>query len=114
MIDQELQPDPERTGNRGHHRYSASGRDNQPEWSVLMDLPTVVPTLDDIWKPESRWHKAESGGAVYVCRGTGGDYSMPGAEIQALHSNGLLEITDPTGTRRSATRPPRRSPSILQ
>ena len=97
VIEQELEPDPERKGNRGHHRYSASGKDNQPEWRVLMDLPTVLPTLDAIWKPESRWHKAESGGADYVCRGTGGDYSLPGAEIQGLHSDGLLEITDPHG-----------------
>ena len=95
VIEQELQADPERIGNRGHHRYSASGRDNRPEWSLLMDLPTVLPTLDAIWKPGSRWHKSESGGADFLCRGTGGDYSLPGAEIQELHSDGLLEIADP-------------------
>jgi len=93
----ELAADAERKGNRGHHRYSCGGRDNQPEWSLLMDLPTVVPVLDAIWQPESRWHKAESGGADFVCRGTGGDYSLPGAEIQVLHTDGLLEITDPHG-----------------
>lgn len=62
-----------------------------------MDLPTVLPILDAIWQPSSRWHKAESGGADFVCRGTGGDYSVPGAEMQELHTDGLLEITDPHG-----------------
>ena len=95
VIEQELEADQERKGNRGHHRYSASGRDNQSEWSLLMDLPTVLPTLDAIWKPSSRWHMSESGGADFVCRGTGGDYSLPGAEIQELHADGLLEIADP-------------------
>ena len=97
VIQQDLQADPERKGNRGHHRYSCSGRDEQPEWRVLMDLPTVLPVLEAIWKPASRWHTSETGGADFVCRGTGGDFSLPGAEIQELHVDGLLEIADAHG-----------------
>lgn len=94
VIEQELKADPERKGNRGHHRYSFGGQDHRPEWRMLIDLPTVLPILEAIWEsPDGGWHP----GRDFTCGGTGGDYSLPGAEIQYLHSDGRPVIADPHG-----------------
>jgi phytanoyl-CoA dioxygenase PhyH len=78
-----LAVDPDRTGNRGSHRYSfggASTTGNQlhhPEWRMLIDLPTVTPILTSIF-----------GSADYMLRGGGGDFCLPGAvEYQPLHAD---------------------------
>lgn len=71
--------------NRGYARYSFGQQFHHPEWTQLIELPTILPVLDAIW------------GEDYVCFGGGGDYSAPGAKIQQLHSDMRDEINDPLG-----------------
>ena len=75
--------DRHRVGNRGSHRYSFGGASltghqmHNPEWAMLIDLPTVTPLLTAIFDS-----------ADYISRGGGGDFCLPGAkEYQALHSD---------------------------
>jgi ectoine hydroxylase-related dioxygenase (phytanoyl-CoA dioxygenase family) len=75
--------DKNRRGNRGSHRYSfgSSSRTGQllhrPEWAMLVDLPAVTPIVTAIF-----------GAPTYMCRGSGGDFCLPGAvEYQRLHSD---------------------------
>ncbi|MBM3264929.1 MAG: phytanoyl-CoA dioxygenase family protein [candidate division Zixibacteria bacterium] len=76
---------PLKEGNRGYARYSfEQHRIHLPEWSQLIDLPTVLPILDRIW-----------GSSGYLCIGAGGDYSAPGAKIQPLHSDVGDFLRDP-------------------
>lgn len=53
---------------------------------MLIDLPTILPALDAIWSSRD-----------YTCMGGGGDYSLPGARQQALHSDMGDFFHDPTG-----------------
>lgn len=62
--------------NRGFARYSFGNQIHHAEWQMLIDLPTVIPILDAIWSSRE-----------YSCMGGGGDYSLPGAKIQPLHSD---------------------------
>ena len=75
--------DGNRVGNRGSHRYSLGGASltghqmHNPEWSQLIDMPTVTPILTAIF-----------GSADYISRGGGGDFCLPGAvDYQALHAD---------------------------
>lgn len=78
-----LENDRGRTGNRGSHRYSfgSASRTGQlmhcPEWTMLLDLPTVTPIVTAIFdSPE------------YIAIGGGGDFCLPGAtKYQPLHSD---------------------------
>jgi len=72
--------------NRGLWRYSFGQQLQHPEWQMLVDLDTVLPTVDAIWASKD-----------YTCSGAGGDYSAPGAKIQALHSDMGEMIHDPRG-----------------
>jgi ectoine hydroxylase-related dioxygenase (phytanoyl-CoA dioxygenase family) len=72
--------------NRGYARYSFGSQIHHPEWAQLVDLPTVLPVLDAIW-----------GGQGYMCTDAGGDYSVPGARIQPLHSDVVDFFADPLG-----------------
>jgi ectoine hydroxylase-related dioxygenase (phytanoyl-CoA dioxygenase family) len=76
VIKQQTDADPERKGNRGHHRYSFNTQTHEPEWAMLIDLPNILAIIDKIW-----------GSRDYYATGAGGDYSLPGAEIQPLHSD---------------------------
>jgi hypothetical protein len=76
VIREMLDADPERKGNRGHHRYSFGQQHHHAEWTMLIDLPTLLPIIEKI-----------CGSPHYCCAGAGGDYSLPGAEIQPLHSD---------------------------
>lgn len=76
VIAEQTGADPERKGNRGHHRYSFGNRVMHPEWAMLCDLPGVLGMIDAIW-----------GSKDYTCTGAGGDYSLPTAEIQPLHQD---------------------------
>lgn len=78
-----LELDKGRVGNRGSHRYSFGGASltghqmHNPEWAMLIDLPTVTPIL-----------KALFGSPNYISRGGGGDFCLPGAvDYQPLHSD---------------------------
>lgn len=78
-----LEVDSQRIGNRGSHRYSFGGASlshhqmHNPEWSMLIDLPTVTPILNAIFNSNN-----------YIARGGGGDFCLPGAvDYQALHSD---------------------------
>ncbi len=75
--------DRNRVGNRGSHRYSfgSSSRTghqvHNPEWAMLIDLPTVTPILTSIF-----------GSPDYIARGGGGDFCLPGAvDYQPIHSD---------------------------
>ncbi len=72
--------------NRGFARYSFGDQTRHPEWSMLIDLPTILPILNHIWSSED-----------YCCSGAGGDYSVPGAKIQHLHSDMGDFFHDPLG-----------------
>lgn len=50
---------------------------HQPEWAMLIDLPTVTPILTSIFDSKD-----------YITRGGGGDFCLPGAvDYQPLHSD---------------------------
>jgi ectoine hydroxylase-related dioxygenase (phytanoyl-CoA dioxygenase family) len=75
--------DPDRSGNRGSHRYSFGGSSltrsmlHHPEWQMLIDLPTVTPVLTAIF-----------GSSDYSVRSGSGDFCLPGAvEYQPLHAD---------------------------
>lgn len=75
--------DRHRLGNRGSHRYSFGASSlsrhllHLPEWSMLIDLPTITPIVSAIF-----------GADDYQLRGGGGDFCLPGAvEYQPLHSD---------------------------
>jgi len=76
VIQQQTDADPERGGNRGHHRYSFGYQTQHPEWAMLIDLPGVLGIVEKIW-----------GSPNFQATGAGGDYSLPRAEIQALHGD---------------------------
>lgn len=69
--------DRHRVGNRGSHRYSFGGASltghmmHNPEWTMLLDLPTITPILTAIF-----------GSADYIARGGGGDFCLPGARTR--------------------------------
>ncbi len=71
--------------NRGFARYSFGSQIHHPEWAILVDVPEVLAILDGIWGPD------------YHCTGGGGDYSLPGARIQGLHSDLPDFLKDPLG-----------------
>jgi len=78
-----LANDKERAGNRGSHRYSfgSASQTGQllhcPEWTMLLDLPTLTPLVTAIF-----------GSSEYRCFGAGGDFCLPGAvDYQPLHSD---------------------------
>ncbi|HVF09283.1 MAG TPA: phytanoyl-CoA dioxygenase family protein [Abditibacteriaceae bacterium] len=72
--------------NRGFARYSFGDQIRHPEWAMLIDLPTTLPIIDRIWDSTE-----------YSCTGGGGDYSVPGAKIQPLHSDMGDFFRDPLG-----------------
>lgn len=72
--------------NRGYARHSFGEQIQHPEWAMLVDLPTVLPILEAIWQS-----------AAFTCMGAGGDYSLPGAQIQRLHSDIGEILHDPLG-----------------
>ena len=70
-------------GNRGSHRYSFGSASRSghlmhlPEWTMLIDLPTVTPIVTAIFDSPN-----------YIARGGGGDFCLPGAvQYQPLHSD---------------------------
>lgn len=72
--------------NRGFARYSFGDQLHHAEWQQLVDLPTTLPIVDAIWGTQD-----------HTCSGAGGDYSLPGAGIQALHSDLTEFLGDPLG-----------------
>jgi ectoine hydroxylase-related dioxygenase (phytanoyl-CoA dioxygenase family) len=75
--------DPDRSGNRGPHRYSFGGSSltrsmlHLPAWQMLVDLPTVTPIVSAIF-----------GSDEYVLRAASGDFCLPGAVgYQPLHAD---------------------------
>lgn len=83
VVGEMLAIDQNRDGNRGSHRYSFGGASrtgnmlHHPEWTQLIDLPTVTPILAAIF-----------GSKDFILRGGGGDFCLPGAvDYQPLHSD---------------------------
>ncbi len=87
VIAEQITAIPVDQANRGHARYSFGQQIHHPEWAMLIDLPTVLPIIDRIWGSED-----------YTCIGGGGDYSLPGSQIQCLHSDLGDFFKDPLGT----------------
>lgn len=94
--------DPERSGNRGSHRYSygaASSTKSQMhrrEWQMLIDLPTISPIITAIF-----------GSPAYMLRYGSGDFCLPGAvSYQPLHSD-MRDFADEVTTPFSAFQDPR-------
>lgn len=82
-VDDIVALDPDRSGNRGSHRYSFGGSSStrsmlhRPEWQMLIDVPTVAPILAAIF-----------GSTEYIVRAASGDFCLPGAtEYQPLHAD---------------------------
>ncbi len=86
VIQEQLEAIPLDKANRGFARYSFGSQIVHPEWRQLVDLPAVLPILEAIW-----------GSADFQCTGAGGDYSVPGARIQHLHSDIGDFFNDPQG-----------------
>lgn len=86
VIMQQTEAIPLEQANRGYARYSFGQQIHHPEWAQLIDLQTVLPVLEAIWK-SSDFH----------CWGAGGDYSLPGARIQKLHADITDMLLDPQG-----------------
>jgi ectoine hydroxylase-related dioxygenase (phytanoyl-CoA dioxygenase family) len=83
VVDDIVELDEDRGGNRGSHRYSFGGSSvtrsmlHRPEWQMLVDLPTVTPILTAIF-----------GSTDYMVRAGSGDFCLPGAvEYQPLHAD---------------------------
>ena len=76
VIAEQMAEIPLEKANRGYARYSFGTQLHHPEWAQLIDMPTILPILDQIW-----------GSSDYICSGAGGDYSTPGTKIQHLHSD---------------------------
>ena len=83
VVSEMLALDENRDGNRGSHRYSfgsacrTGNMLHHPEWTQLIDLPTVTPILAAIF-----------GSKDFILRGGGGDFCLPGAvDYQPLHSD---------------------------
>lgn len=83
VINEMMELDGHRQGNRGSHRYSFGGASitgqllHHAQWATLIDLPTVTPILSAIFNSDD-----------YVCSGAGGDFCLPGAvDYQPLHSD---------------------------
>lgn len=86
VVEEQLAADPDRKGNRGGFRYSFGQQIHHPEWAMLVDLPHITAILDEIWSSQN-----------YVCSGAGGDYSLPGAQMQPLHKDMGDFFLDPQG-----------------
>jgi ectoine hydroxylase-related dioxygenase (phytanoyl-CoA dioxygenase family) len=72
--------------NRGFARHSFGDQIHHPQWAMLVDLPTTLPIVEAIWNSSD-----------FTCMGAGGDYSLPGAQIQPLHSDMGEFFHDPQG-----------------
>jgi ectoine hydroxylase-related dioxygenase (phytanoyl-CoA dioxygenase family) len=86
VIAEQMAATPLEQANRGFARYSFGPQLHHPEWRQLVDLPTILPILERIWNS-----------ADFTCMGAGGDYSVPGAQIQPLHSDIGDFLNDPLG-----------------
>jgi ectoine hydroxylase-related dioxygenase (phytanoyl-CoA dioxygenase family) len=94
--------DPNRSGNRGSHRYSFGGSSltrsmlHRPEWQMLLDLPTVTPIVTAIFQSSD-----------YLLRACSGDFCLPGAtKYQPLHSD-MRDYLDRSTTPFSSFHDPR-------
>ena len=92
VVEAVLAIDPDRSGNRGSHRYSfgavssTGSQLHRPEWQQLVDLPDLTPILSAIFANPD-----------YLLRRASGDFCLPGAfRYQPLHSD--MGDWRPTGT----------------
>jgi hypothetical protein len=86
VIDEQTTAIPLQKANRGHARYSFGPQHHHPEWTQLIEIPHLLTLMEAIWGSDS-----------FHCSGAGGDYSLPGARIQALHSDMGDSLNDPDG-----------------
>lgn len=84
VVSEQTEATPLDKANRGFARYSFGSQIHHPEWAMLIDLPTVLPLIESIFGSEQ-----------FICSGAGGDYSLPGAEIQRLHRDMPDYLKDP-------------------
>ncbi len=102
LMEQIVVLDPDRTGNRGSHRYSFGGSSltrsmlHLPAWQMLVDLPTVTPIISAIF-----------GSDDYILRAASGDFCLPGATgYQPLHAD-MRDFADAVSTPFSSFADPR-------
>ena len=102
VIDEVLAIDPDRTGNRGSHRYSfgavsvTRSQLHRPAWQMLVDLPALTPIITAIFGTDD-----------YLVRSASGDFCLPGAvRYQPLHSD-TRDWESPEATPFSSFRDPR-------
>jgi hypothetical protein len=69
---------------RGQGRHSFGWQHHHPEWVQLIELPRLLELVKSIFRS-----------ADFRCLGGGGDYALPGAAIQPLHSDMHECIRDP-------------------
>ncbi|MDA0336346.1 MAG: phytanoyl-CoA dioxygenase family protein [bacterium] len=86
VIDEQTAAIPLDKANRGHARYSFGAQHHHPEWTQLIEIPHLLAILQAIF-----------GSDGFHCSGAGGDYSLPGARMQALHSDMGDCLNDPDG-----------------
>lgn len=72
--------------NRGPGHYSIPDSSDDTEWAELIDQPAILPVLDRVFGSDR----------YTACLG-GGDYAMPGAGAQELHSDLWEFLHDPHG-----------------
>lgn len=81
--------------NRGFNRYSFGDQLHHPEWAELVDSGPVLRVLEALW-----------GGDDFTCSAAGGDFSLPGAGMQHLHSDLGEVLNDPLGVVTTHDLPP--------
>ena len=86
VIAEQTAATPLEAANRGFARYSFGPQHQHPEWTQLLELPALLAIREAIW-----------GSRDFHCSGAGGDYSLPGARIQKLHSDIGDVLADPEG-----------------
>jgi hypothetical protein len=86
VITEQVEATVPENANRGFARYSFGPQHQHPEWSQLIDLPPLLRLVEAIWESPD-----------FLCSGAGGDYSLPGAQIQHLHSDIGDVLNNPQG-----------------
>ena len=52
VVDEQMADIPLEDANRGFARYSFGSQIHHPEWAQLVELPSLLPILDEIWGTE--------------------------------------------------------------
>lgn len=95
VVEHQMAQMPPEQANRGAYRYSLPDTIDEPEWAELIDEPVALEVLEAVW-----------GSDRFTCCDGGGDYSLPGADMQPLHSDLRDFFYDPHGAVSARDVPP--------